>query len=59
MKDVKEVGTVVMVGVFAAVTRLAVAQSTATGPAVKPAAVATSSSAVAVPPFLQVNVPTV
>jgi hypothetical protein len=43
MKNVKAVGTIVMVGVFAAATSGAVAQSTATGPAVKPATVASKA----------------
>jgi hypothetical protein len=39
MKNVTKAGTVVIAGLFAAATSLVLAQSTATGPAVKPAAV--------------------
>jgi hypothetical protein len=40
MKNVTKAGTVVIAGLFAAATSLVLAQSTATGPVVKPAAVA-------------------
>jgi hypothetical protein len=40
MKNVTKIGTAVIAGLFAGATSLALAQATATGPAVKPAAVA-------------------
>ena len=45
MKNVTKLGTVVIAGLFAGASSLILAQSTATGPAVKPAAVAKKAGA--------------
>jgi len=47
MKDVTKLGTVVIAGLFAGAASLVMAQSTATGPSVKPAAVAKKAGSAA------------